>query len=155
MTAVYDFLTQKVAPRWGAVEAKCLEIEVDTEATPIEAGGIAVLAKFDRNVMIEKVQMVVKTAEGGTLTVDVGDYSDEGVTAIVADGFLDGVNGNATAKTITSSLESGGSTNTYAKGCLLAGTSAAPKYICALFNNAADKAVLLFRVLYTYADGML
>lgn len=43
--------------------------------------------------LIHSARPVVVTAEGGTLTVDIGDEAD-------ADGFADGVNGNATAGTM-------------------------------------------------------
>lgn len=42
--------------------------------------------------LVHDVALIVRTAGGGTLTIDVGDEADP-------DGWLDGVNGNATADT--------------------------------------------------------
>lgn len=42
--------------------------------------------------LIHSVDLIVRTAGGATLTLDVGDEADP-------DGWLDGVNGNATANT--------------------------------------------------------
>ena len=46
--------------------------------------------KVPANTLVTNVALNVTTAEGGTLTIDVGDGDDP-------DGFLDGVNANATA----------------------------------------------------------
>ena len=92
----------------------------------------------------------VTTAEGATLTIDVGDFSSAGV-AVDADGYLDGVNCNSTSTFVdsTSMTVVDGSPNdtidnAYANGKFYS----AAGYIGLLCNNAsADTAVVKFKAL--------
>lgn len=159
---VVSKIADKVQPSWLRNPApKVEELLLDTDADNVGANDIVLLFKFDRPVIVRRVEMIVKTAEGGTLTIDVGDYSDAGETAVDADGFLDGANGNAAAGTLVhNETWTQATTSTYAVsavnyqlGAYLPGSAAAPYYIGALFNNAADKAKLFFRVYYSEVNG--
>lgn len=154
--AIASLLTSVVNKRWNAKDRGIKEVVVNTATTNRTAADVLVLFSFDEDVVVEKLEMIVKTAEGGTLTVDVGDYSDAGTTAVDADGFLDGASGNATAGTLASSTviagDPGAYTSAYAQGRYLAGATAT-KYICALINNDADAAILLFRVYYNHVNA--
>ena len=94
--------------------------------TALGAADILEVIKVPAKTLVTHVALEVTTAEGGTLTLDVGDGDNP-------DGYLDGVNGNATAAYLT-----------------VAGTDAfeAGKYYTAadtidiVLNNAADAAVM-------------
>lgn len=58
--------------------------------TALGAADILEVIKVPAQTLVTNVVLEVTTAEGGTLTIDVGDGDDP-------DGYLDGVNGNATA----------------------------------------------------------
>lgn len=58
--------------------------------TALTATDVLEVIKVPANTLVTNVALNVTTAEGGTLTIDVGDGDDP-------DGFLDGVNANATA----------------------------------------------------------
>ena len=62
--------------------------------TALAAGDVLEVIKVPANTLVTHVALNVTTAEGGTLTVDVGDGPD-------FDGYLDGVNANATAAYLT------------------------------------------------------
>ena len=62
--------------------------------TALAAGDILEVIKVPANTLVTHVALNVTTAEGGTLTVDVGDGDNP-------DGYLDGVNANATAAYLT------------------------------------------------------
>ncbi len=59
-------------------------------ATALIANDVIEALSIPAKTMVLAVGLDVTTAEGGTLTIDVGDASDP-------DGFLDGVNGNTAA----------------------------------------------------------
>jgi len=61
--------------------------------TALAAGDVLEVIKVPANTLVTSVVLNVTTAEGGTLTVDVGDGTDP-------DGYLDGVNANAAAATL-------------------------------------------------------
>jgi len=94
--------------------------------TALAGGDILEVIRVPANTLVTNVALNVTTAEGGTLTIDVGDGDNP-------DGYLDGVNGNATAAYLT-----------------VAGTDAfeAGKFYTAAdtidvkINNAADAAVM-------------
>lgn len=58
--------------------------------TALAATDVLEVIKVPAQTLVTNVVLEVTTAEGGTLTIDVGDGDDP-------DGYLDGVNGNATA----------------------------------------------------------
>lgn len=58
--------------------------------TALAAGDVLEVIPVPANTLVTSVVLNVTTAEGGTLTLDVGDGADP-------DGYLDGVNGNAVA----------------------------------------------------------
>ena len=62
--------------------------------TALAAGDVLEVIKVPTNTLVTHVALNVTTAEGGTLTVDVGDGDNP-------DGYLDGVNANATAAYLT------------------------------------------------------
>lgn len=92
----------------------------------------------------------VTTAEGATLTIDVGDFSSAGV-AVDADGYLDGVNCNSTSTfdastsmTVVDGSPNDTIDNAYANGKFYS----AAGYIGLLCNNAsADAAVVKIKAL--------
>ena len=123
-----------VAAGINKVSSVTVELNFATITTERAAAGLTALAAADilevikvpANTLVTHVALNVTTAEGGTLTVDVGDGDNP-------DGYLDGVNANATAAYLT-----------------VAGTDAfeAGKYYTAadtidiVLNNAADAAVM-------------
>ena len=62
--------------------------------TALGASDILEVIKVPAKTLVTHVALEVTTAEGGTLTLDVGDGDNP-------DGYLDGVNGNATAAYIS------------------------------------------------------
>ncbi len=62
--------------------------------TALGAADILEVIKVSAKTLVTHVALEVTTAEGGTLTLDVGDGDNP-------DGYLDGVNGNATAAYIS------------------------------------------------------
>lgn len=126
--------TAHVAAGINKVSSISVELNFATITTERAAAGLTALTSADilevirvpANTLVTNVALNVTTAEGGTLTVDVGDGDNP-------DGYLDGVNANATAAYLT-----------------VAGTDAfeAGKYYTAadtidiVLNNAADAAVM-------------
>ena len=126
--------TAHVAAGINKVSSISVELNFATITTERAAAGLTALTSADvlevirvpANTYVTSVALNVTTAEGGTLTVDVGDGDNP-------DGYLDGVNANATAAYLT-----------------VAGTDAfeAGKYYTAadtidiVLNNAADAAVM-------------
>ena len=88
----------------GINKVSTISVKLDFAAitTARAAAGLTALAATDvlevirvpANTLVTNVALNVTTAEGGTLTVDVGDGDDP-------DGYIDGVNANATAAYIT------------------------------------------------------
>lgn len=66
-----------------------LEQTIDTGASNMASGDTAQLLYILAGTLVREVVAIVDTAEGGTLTFDVGDGDD-------ADGWLDGKDGNNT-----------------------------------------------------------
>ena len=126
--------TAHVAAGINKVSSVTVELNFATITTERAAAGLTALTSADvlevikvpANTLVTHVALNVTTAEGGTLTVDVGDGDNP-------DGYLDGVNANATAAYLT-----------------VAGTDAfeAGKFYTAadtidiVLNNAADAAVM-------------
>tara|TARA_B100001939_G_C16895897_1_gene597573 strand:- start:888 stop:1346 length:459 start_codon:yes stop_codon:yes gene_type:complete len=88
----------------GINKVSTISVKLDFAAitTARAAAGLTALAATDvlevirvpANTYVTNVALNVTTAEGGTLTVDVGDGDNP-------DGYLDGVNANATAAYLT------------------------------------------------------
>ena len=114
-----------------------MRTEVDCSKLNVASGDIVKLWGIPANTLVKNVIAQVATAEGGTLTIDVGDYLAADDSVVDSDGYLDGVNGNAAAMN-----QVGGGSTAYANGKLYTADS----YIGALFNNAADAAVITFIV---------
>ena len=75
-----------------------IENELDFSATNVASADVVEALKIPADCLITDVHVIVKTAEGGTLTFDVGDGADP-------NGFDDAVDGNATAGSVTSSIK--------------------------------------------------
>lgn len=122
---------------------------IDTAKVNVGSGDIVKLLNIPANVLVRDVVANVKTAEGETLTIDIGDYLEADDAAIDADGYIDGANGNSVAAVKASTFElTEGAPNTvgpaYTTGKFY---PAATSYIGVLFNNAADAAVIDVHVL--------
>ena len=117
---------------------------IDTATVNIGSGDIVKLLPIPAGTLVEQVIAVVRTEEGGTLTFDLGDYLIADDTAVNADGFLDGADGNSAGvyKSSTFALTEG-TPNTidpaYTTGKVY---TAATAYLGVLFNNAADAAII-------------
>jgi hypothetical protein len=96
----YNFGTgaAHVAAGINKVSAITVELNFATITAERAAAGLTALGATDvlevirvpANTLVTNVALEVTTAEGGTLTIDVGDGDDP-------DGFLDGVNANTAA----------------------------------------------------------
>lgn len=148
MTIVTDslgFNKGSAAPRAeGLHKVTRYEVELDFAAISAArtAAGAAALGAGDgvqalsipAKSLVMAVGMEVVTAEGGTLTVDIGDGSD-------TDGWLDGVNGNTVASYCSAATLAEGTPNTFV------GYGAGKYYSVAdtidvITVNAADAAVV-------------
>ena len=87
-----------VAKGINKVSSISVDLNFATITTERAAAGLTALTSADvlevirvpANTLVTNVALNVTTAEGGTLTIDVGDGDDP-------DGYLDGVNANAAA----------------------------------------------------------
>jgi hypothetical protein len=117
-----------------------LKTEIDTSETNVADSGIVKLWEIPANTLVQEVIVNVTTAEGATLTLDVGDYLIADEAAVDADGFIDGANGNSAAATKSSDeLAEDTTTLAYADGKYFAD---ALNFIGILFNDAAETAVI-------------
>lgn len=112
---------------------------VDCSKDNVGAADVVKLMPVPANTLVKEVIANVRTAEGGTLTFDVGDYLTADDSAVDADGYLDGTNGNSAAASKTSDTDTLG----HYAGKFYANALA---YIGVLFNNAADAAVIDFMI---------
>ena len=101
--------------------------------TALAAGDVLEVIKVPANTLVTSVALNVTTAEGGTLTLDVGDGTDP-------DGYFDGVNGNTAAA--YSLAPSAGTPTGYADGKFYT----AADTIDVTTVNAADAAVMTLTV---------
>ena len=102
--------------------------------TALAGGDVLTALHIPAKTMVLAVGLDVTTAEGGTLTIDVGDGSDP-------DGFLDGVAGNAVGSFSTSLVLAEAAPNTvtgYSNGKYYA----AADTIDVVTVNAADAVVM-------------
>ena len=107
---------------------------------------IAYLLHVPDNTEIVNAGISVVTAEGGTLTVDLGLFLDDGsYTEVDADGFLDGVNANSATDYCCNraAVITQGAPSTIAPAYGLKGVvTTAASLIGVTFKNAADTAVI-------------
>lgn len=117
-----------------------LKYRMDTATTNVANGSVLKLFIIPADTLIKDVIAVVRTAEGTTLTIDVGDYVTSSDAAVTADGWLDGINGNSAAATHSTSTAAtyGAADGKYYSTNL--------NYIGVLFNNAAATAVIDIQV---------
>ncbi len=103
-------------------------------AAAIGAGDGVEAIRIPAKSLVMAVGVDVTTAEGGTLTLDVGDGSD-------ADGWLDGVNANTVASYCSAAALAEGAPNTFV-GYGAGKYYAAADTIDVITVNAADAAVV-------------
>ena len=121
-----------------------LQETLDCSAHNQAQNDIAYVANIPDRTRVIEAGIDVETAEGGTLTLDLGLFLDDGsYTAVDADGFLDGINGNSAAS--SSSREAfaltDGTPNTVAPAYAVKGyTTTAASVLGVTFKNAADTA---------------
>lgn len=126
---------------WAAIAAA----RVAAGQTAIGAGDGITALRIPAKTLVLAVGLDVTTAEGGTLTVDVGDGAD-------ADGWLDGVDGNAVASYASALTLAEGTPNT------ITGFSEGKYYSAAdtidvITVNAADAAVMRVWALCVNVSG--
>ena len=123
-----------VAAGINKVSSVTVDLNFATITTERAAAGLTALTSADileviqvpAQTLVTHVALEVTTAEGGTLTVDVGDGDNP-------DGYIDGVNANAAAAYITVA-----GTDAYEQGRFYT----AADTIDIVLNNAADAAVM-------------
>lgn len=103
-------------------------------ATALTSGDVLEVIQLPAKSYVMAVGLDVTTAEGGTLTIDIGDGS-------AADGYLDGVNANAVASYASTLALTEGAPNTV-KGYSAGKYYAAADTIDVKTVNAADAAVM-------------
>lgn len=108
---------------------------VDCAADPVTSGDVVELLYIPAGTWILGAGAYVETAEGGTLTVDLGLYAAANDAETDLDGFLNDLNGNATGAKVSAS-EAYVATMGY--------RATAAQNLCATFNNAADAAKITF-----------
>jgi hypothetical protein len=105
-------------------------------ATALTAGDVLEVLRIPAKSQVLNVGIDVTTAEGGTLTIDVGDGAD-------ADGFLDGVNANTAAGYSSSTVTLvEGAPNTLSPAFGFGKYYSAADTIDVTTVNAADAAVM-------------
>jgi hypothetical protein len=128
----------KVELDWAAISAA----RTAAGQTAVGAGdGVAAIA-IPANTFVHAVGVNVTTAEGGTLTIDIGDGTDP-------DGWIDGVDGNAVAAYAPTHVLTEGTPNViigYGKGKLYT----ADDTIDVITVNAADTAVMTVWAVCSY-----
>lgn len=130
----------------GKRSVRKLEVELDfaaittaraaAGATALGAGDILEVIRIPAGTQVLAVGLNVTTAEGGTLTVDVGDGDDP-------DGWLDGVNANTAAGYSSSQVTlTEGTPNTLSPAFGFGKYYGAEDTIDVVTVNAADTAVM-------------
>jgi hypothetical protein len=114
--------------------AKITAARAAASATALTSGDVIEAIPLPAKSLVLRVGLDVTTAEGGTLTIDVGDGSD-------TDGYLDGVNANTAASYCSALVLTEGAPNTitgYSNGKYYS----AADTIDVVIVNAADVAVM-------------
>lgn len=96
---------QSAKPTAGKRHAFVMENTIDCAASNLAQDDVAQLIDVKAGWLVERVLAEVETAEGGVATFDVGDASD-------VDGFLDGVDANATGMSVSTLTLTEGAPNT-------------------------------------------
>lgn len=105
-------------------------------ATALTAGDVIEVLQIPAGTQVLSVGLNVTTAEGGTLTVDVGDGADP-------DGYLDGVDGNAVAGYSSSQVTiTEGTPNTISPALAFGKYYTSADTLDVKIVNAADAAVM-------------
>lgn len=112
---------------------KIIKSVIDAAAENLGAGDVVVAFFIPPFHRVLGVALEVLTVEGGVATADVGVFSNAGVTAVDADGFLDGADCNAATLVHSASTAA----DLAAKG-YLAGADGA--YLCLTSVAAMDAA---------------
>lgn len=118
----------------GARSLVVLSNTIDFSVNPAAALDVIQAIDIDAGDVVLRTTVNVLTAEGGTLTFDLGDATDP-------NGYMDGVNGNAVAITGSALALTEGTPNTvaaYSNGKLYT----AADTIDMVLDNAADTAVI-------------
>jgi hypothetical protein len=132
-----------------------LKFTIDTATTNVAGSDVLKLMDIPENTLIQDVIVDVRTAEGGTLTIDIGDYLSSNDNAVDADGYIDGANGNSLGVTKASDITlTDGTPNTispaYHNGRFY---DDGDEYLGILFNNAANAAVFDVYVVAVNCNG--
>ncbi len=110
---------------------------LDTNVDNISATETWQALSVPAGAIVHEVGAVILTAEGATMTIDIGDGDD-------ADGYLDGINGNSASLT-KSSREYESTQNAFDGGKYYASADT----IDVLFNNDADTVKILVFAFYS------
>lgn len=137
--------TTKIAPTLTSRKFT-VEKTIDCLDDDVTNGDVVQAIYIPPGYYIQNVGLIVERAEGGTLTVDVGLYAESNDAETDKDGFLDGVDCNATAGTAYCSSPGVATTGSPCTWVTAYGTvgyyTSAGQNLCILFNNAADYARL-------------
>ncbi|MCK5612991.1 hypothetical protein KAR91_64550 [Candidatus Pacearchaeota archaeon] len=98
MATVTTFLSRQVEKNFLNGQAVYSENTLDFSAINASSADVVQALKIPAGALVEAVWCYIGTAEGGTMTFDIGDADDP-------NGYDDAVDGNATAGTMTRSLE--------------------------------------------------
>lgn len=116
---------------------KVMEQTIDCATTNVGSGISVPMIHIPAGCLVGPAILDVETAEGGTLTCDVGHFTTSTEAVIDIDEWVDGRDCNDTL----------GALNTTAgDGAAAWYPTTVPIDICLTFNNAADKAKLTVRV---------
>jgi hypothetical protein len=118
----------QTSPRCDDVPGGMMAAMLDTAVKNISSSDVWEALSMPAGAVVTEVGIGVITAEGGTITVDVG------ITGGATDGFLDGVSLNATAGICHNSLNAATAADTHSAGYYFASADT----IDVLFNNAMD-----------------
>tara|TARA_R110002012_G_scaffold321839_2_gene551777 strand:- start:150 stop:626 length:477 start_codon:yes stop_codon:yes gene_type:complete len=131
-------------PSMGVTKVSVMEVDLNfatittdraaAGATALAGGDVIEVLSLPAKTLVLNVGLDVTTAEGGTLTIDVGDGADP-------DGYLDGVNANTAASYCSALALSEGTPNTVT-GLSDGKYYAAADTIDVKIVNAADAAVM-------------
>lgn len=105
------------------------------------SGDIIQLFNVYKKDIVEEIFAQVVTVEGGTLTVDIGDYTT-GMVEVDADGYHDGLDGNVAALSKSGGAYTGGRK-----------AYVADNIVALLLNNAADAAVIIVEAVVNRAQN--
>ncbi len=140
MSDVSTFITGKPTPKKLGNDIITVQNRLSFATTNVAANDVVAALKVPKGAYVFRVITRVQTAEGGTLTFDVGDGA-------AAAGYDNDVDGNATAGTVASSVAG---TDSYAEGKFYA----ADDTIDLTMNHAADAAVIDIEAAYFIMESV-